>query len=301
MTCRQLYLEARRRLSQAGIDSPGVDAALLSQRFLGLDRPGLALHGEEEPAPEQAAAFLQAVKERAARRPLQYILGEWEFLGLPLAVGEGVLCPREDTAVLVESLAQGLQGLPAPQGLDLCAGTGAVGLGLCSLLPQAQVTALELSPLALRYLEENAAAYPQYQVTPHRGDVLSPHTAARFPRHSLDFLASNPPYIAGEELPTLQPEVQKEPSLALDGGADGLRFYRAIARLWLPKLKPGAPFAVEIGETQAQQVCALFRAHGATALRVHQDLSGLDRCVSGRVAPQDGKIPPQKTFRDFGP
>ena len=125
MTCRQLYLEARRRLSQAGIDSPGVDAALLSHRFLGLDRPGLALHGEEEPAPEQAAAFLQAVEERAARRPLQYILGEWEFLGLPLAVGEGVLCPREDTAVLVESLAQGLQGRPAPQGLDLCAGTGA--------------------------------------------------------------------------------------------------------------------------------------------------------------------------------
>ena len=125
MTCRQLYLEARRRLSQAGIDSPGVDAVLLSHRFLGLDRPGLALHGEEEPAPEQAAAFLQAVEERAARRPLQYILGEWEFLGLPLAVGEGVLCPREDTAVLVESLAQGLQGRPAPRGLDLCAGTGA--------------------------------------------------------------------------------------------------------------------------------------------------------------------------------
>ena len=155
MTCRQLYLEARRRLSQAGIDSPGVDAVLLSQRFLGLDRPGLALHGEEEPAPEQAAAFLQAVEERAARRPLQYILGEWEFLGLPLAVGEGVLCPREDTAVLVESLAQGLQGLPAPQGLDLCAGTGAVALGLLTFLPGAVVQCVELSDKAFPYLEEN--------------------------------------------------------------------------------------------------------------------------------------------------
>lgn len=301
MTHRQLYLQAKQALAQAGIDSPGSDAMALLSHFFGLDRPGLALHGEETPSPEQTAAFLQAVEERAARRPLQYILGAWDFMGLTLAVGEGVLCPREDTAVLVQALAGLLQDAPAPQGLDLCAGTGAVGLGLCSLLPQAQVTALELSPLALRYLEENAAAYPQYQVTPHRGDVLSPQTAARFPQHSLDFLASNPPYIAGEELPTLQPEVQKEPSLALDGGADGLRFYRAIARLWLPKLKPGAPFAVEIGETQAQQVCALFRAHGATSLRVHQDLSGLDRCVSGRVAPQDGKIPPQKTFRDFCP
>ena len=155
MTCRQLYLEARRRLSQAGIDSPGVDAALLSQRFLGLDRPGLALHGEEEPAPEQAAAFLQAVEERAARRPLQYILGEWEFLGLPLAVGEGVLCPREDTAVLVESLAQGLQGRSAPRGLDLCAGTGAVALGLLTFLPGAAVQCVELSDKAFPYLEEN--------------------------------------------------------------------------------------------------------------------------------------------------
>ena len=299
MTHRQLYLQAKQALAQAGVDSPGSDAMALLSHFFGLDRPGLALHGEETPSQEKAAAFLQAVEERAARRPLQYILGAWDFMGLTLAVGEGVLCPREDTAVLVYALAGLLQDAPAPQGLDLCAGTGAVGLGLCSLLPQAQVTALELSPLALRYLEENTAAYPQYQVTPHRGDVLSPQTAARFPQHSLDFLASNPPYIAGEELPTLQPEVQKEPSLALDGGADGLRFYRAIARLWLPKLKPGAPFAVEIGETQAQQVCALFRAHGATALRVHQDLSGLDRCVSGRVSPRGRENPSTKGVPGF--
>ena len=226
MTHRQLYLQAKQALAQAGVDSPGSDAMALLSHFFGLDRPGLALHGEETPSQEKAAAFLQAVEERAARRPLQYILGAWDFMGLTLAVGEGVLCPREDTAVLVYALAGLLQDAPAPQGLDLCAGTGAVGLGLCSLLPQAQVTALELSPLALRYLEENTAAYPQYQVTPHRGDVLSPQTAARFPQHSLDFLASNPPYIAGEELPTLQPEVQREPPLALDGGADGLRFYR---------------------------------------------------------------------------
>ena len=106
MTCRELYLLARRRLGGAGVDSPGTDAAALAQRFLGLDRAGLALHGEETPPPQREAAFLQAVEERAARRPLQYILGEWEFMGLPLAVGEGVLCPREDTAVLVEELAR---------------------------------------------------------------------------------------------------------------------------------------------------------------------------------------------------
>ena len=120
MTCRELYLLARRRLGGAGVDSPGADAAALAQRFLGLDRTGLALHGEETPPPQREAAFLQAVEERAARRPLQYILGEWEFMGLPLAVGEGVLCPREDTAVLVEELARRLGERPRPWGPVLC-------------------------------------------------------------------------------------------------------------------------------------------------------------------------------------
>lgn len=283
MTYRQLYLTGRQALARAGIDAPGSDAMALVTCFLGLDRPGLALRGEASPSPDQEAAFLQAVEERAAHRPLQYILGSWDFLGLTLAVGEGVLCPREDTAVLVEALAALLQGVPAPQGVDLCAGTGAVGLGLCSLLPQAQVACVELSPQAFPYLEQNIAAYPQYRAVPRRGDVLSPETAACFPRRSLDFLASNPPYIAAGELPTLQPEVQNEPSLALDGGPDGLRFYRAIAGLWLPKLKPGAPFGVEIGETQADAVCGLFQAQGAVGLQVHRDWAGLDRCVTGRA------------------
>ena len=211
MTHRQLYLQAKQALAQAGVDSPGSDAMALLSHFFGLDRPGLALHGEETPSQEKAAAFLQAVEERAARRPLQYILGAWDFMGLTLAVGEGVLCPREDTAVLVHALAGLLQDAPAPQGLDLCAGTGAVGLGLCSLLPQAQVTALELSPLALRYLEENTAAYPQYQVTPHRGDVLSPATAARFPRHSLDFWPPTPPTSPGRSCPPSSPRCRKSP------------------------------------------------------------------------------------------
>ena len=108
MTCRELYLQARQRLQQAGVDSPGVDTALLAERFLGLDRRGLALHGEEEAPSSKAQAFLAALHERENRRPLQYILGEWEFMGLSLTLGEGVLVPREDTVVLVETLAKGL-------------------------------------------------------------------------------------------------------------------------------------------------------------------------------------------------
>ena len=279
MTYRELYLQCRRELAAAGVDSPGNDALALVSHFFGLDRPGLAVRGEETPPPERETDFLRASRERAGRRPLQYILGRWQFLGLELKVGEGVLVPREDTAVLVEALTERLRGVSCPRGLDLCAGTGAVALGLCSLLPGAEVICVELSPRAYPYLEENLAAYPQYSVEAVTGDVLNPETAARFSPGALDFIASNPPYIASGELPSLQAEVQQEPALALDGGRDGLLFYRAIVRLWAPLLKPGGILAVEIGETQAEEVRALFQAHGLEQISVHQDWAGLDRAV----------------------
>ena len=281
MTVRQLYLAARKQLSQAGVDSPGVDAGLLAEKYFGLDRTGLALHGEEAPSPQQEAAFLLAVKERRERRPLQYILGEWEFLGLSLSVG-GVLCPREDTAVLVETLAQGLEGTPAPRGLDLCAGTGAVGLGLVSLVPGLSVQCVELSEKALPYLEENLRRHGRGRASALAGDMLSPELARGFAPGSLDFLASNPPYIETGELASLQPEVRREPSLALDGGADGLVFYRAIASLWLPLVKPGGLAAVEIGESQGQAVSQIFQQAGLTDVETVKDWAGLDRVVWGR-------------------
>lgn len=282
MTHRQLYLQAKQALAQAGVDSPGSDALALVSHFFGLDRPGLALRGETVPAPGEEAAFLQAVEERAARRPLQYILGAWDFMGLTLAVGEGVLCPREDTAVLVETLAQGLEGTPAPRGLDLCAGTGAVGLGLVSLVPGLSVQCVELSEKALPYLEENLRRHGRGRASALAGDMLSPELARGFAPGSLDFLASNPPYIETGELASLQPEVRREPSLALDGGADGLVFYRAIASLWLPLVKPGGLAAVEIGESQGQAVSQIFQQAGLTDVETVTDWAGLDRVVWGR-------------------
>ncbi len=283
MTHRELYLLARQRLGQAGVDSPGVDAALLAEKFLGLDRRGLALHGEEEADSPQEEAFLTALRDREARRPLQYILGSWEFLGMDLSLGEGVLVPREDTIVLVETLASRLKGTPAPCGLDLCAGTGAVALGLLTMVPDCSARCVEVSQKALPYLEENLGRYGQGRVTAFAGDVLSRETAAAFAPGSLDFLCSNPPYIATGELSSLQPEVQREPALALDGGPDGLVFYRAITQLWLPLVRSGGLVAVEIGETQGSQVAELFVRAGLRDVTVTKDWAGLDRVVSGLV------------------
>lgn len=280
MTYRELYLTGKKRLAVAGIDSPGFDALALVGRFFHLDRSGLAIKGEETPAPEEEQGFLAAVEERAGYRPLQYILGEWEFMGLSLRVGEGVLVPREDTAVLVEALAGGLQGMPTPKGLDLCAGSGAVALGLCSLLPAAEVTCVEWDRRAAEYLQENLARYPQFSVKMTLGDVLSPDTRKQFPG-SQDFIAANPPYIAAGELPGLQAEVLREPEIALNGGSDGLTFYRAIADYWVDLLRPGGLLAVEIGESQGAAVAGIFSVGGMERVAVRRDLAGLDRVVTG--------------------
>lgn len=278
MTYRALYILARRQLEAAGVDSPGYDAALLAERFLGLDRPALAVQGEKEAPPQAEGAFLRGVEERAQRRPLQYILGKWPFLGLDLKVGEGVLIPREDTAVLVERLAERLSCVPSPRGLDLCAGTGAVGLGLCSLIPEARVACLELDQRALGYLQANVERYPQYRATAVEGDVLAGPLGLE---GGLDFIASNPPYIAAAELPDLQPEVRREPELALNGGPDGLIFYRAILEKWLPLLRPGGVLGVEIGDAQGEAVQKLFQEAGLGKVQIYQDLAGLDRAVLG--------------------
>lgn len=281
MTYRELYLWAKRELTPI-VDDASHEAALLCEHFFHLDRTGLALRGDETPQPDVEQSFCAAVQERKAHRPLQYILGAWDFMDLHLAVGEGVLCPREDTAVLVETVSQFLTDYKGePHGLDLCAGSGAVALGICTLCEQARLTCAELSPDAYHYLERNIAAYPQYNVKATQGDILSPEFADQFENGAFHFIASNPPYIATEEIAALEPEVQNEPSLALDGGADGLLFYRTICRLWLPKLCPGGMLAVEIGEEQGESVSALFRESGLREVTITKDWAGHDRCVSG--------------------
>lgn len=275
MTGRELYLWAKGELARAGTEEPGADASLLCGRFLGLDRPGLALHGGRAVPEADERALRDAVARRAERVPIQYILGEWPFMSLTLSVGEGVLVPREDTAVLVEALAKLIP--PSARGLDLCAGTGAVGLGICSLVPGARVRCVELDKTAMGYLQENLGRYPEYACTAASGDVLA---GPQDMPSDFDFIASNPPYIASGELPTLQPEVQKEPPLALEGGPDGLTFYRAIADRWTPLLRPGGAIALEIGETQAGEVTVLLARAGFESITTHKDLSGLDRAVT---------------------
>ena len=278
MVSRRHWLAtATARLIEAGCEDAAFDARCLLEDFGGLPRGHAA---DETPLTEAQATLLDnALAQREAGRPLQYILGEWEFLALTLKVGEGVLIPRPDTELLCEVAAAHLRGIPAPRVLDLCAGSGCVGLGLASLCPAAQVTAVELSEDALPYLRDNASRYTDYAVTVRQADVLTDYAAFDGP---YDAILSNPPYIPTNHLLSLQREVQREPKMALDGDADGLAFYRTIAEHWCEKLAPDGFCAVEVGIGQAEDVAALFAAQGLETTAIYPDLAGIPRVVLAR-------------------
>ena len=277
VTRRDWLTAATARLAEAGCEDAAFDARCLLEDFGGLPRGHMA---DETPLTEaQETALATALAQRADGRPLQYILGEWEFLALILKVGEGVLIPRPDTELLCEVAAENLRGKTAPRVLDLCAGSGCVGLGVASLHPDAVVTEVELSDAALPYLRQNVTRYPDYAVTVRQADVLTDFAAFDGP---YDAILSNPPYIPTADLPSLQKEVQQEPKMALDGDADGLKFYRTIAEHWCEKLAPDGFVAVEVGIGQAEDVAALFAACGLGNTEIHSDLAGIPRVVLAR-------------------
>ena len=282
MRARQAFDSVRRRLEAAGVEDAALDAGVLVET-----QAGEGWRWQDPDLDETALARLEELAaRRAAREPLQYILGRWPFLDFELAVGPGVLCPRADTELLAEEGAKRLAGKSSPAVLDLCAGSGCVGLGVKRLCPAARVTCLEKSPDAFRYLERNAAsALPGFDgtrpaVTCVQGDVFE--YQRRLAPESLDLILSNPPYVTDEEMERLDPEVRREPAMALRADREGLAFYEHIAPAYLPALRPGGWLAVEIGWKQGAAVQAIFRAAGYEAVACIPDLEGRDRVVAGK-------------------
>lgn len=279
---RQAFDEARKRLEAAGVEDAAFDAAALVAA-----QAGDGWRWQDPELDETALARLEALTaRRAAREPLQYILGRWPFLDFELQVGPGVLCPRADTELLAEEGAKRLAGKSSPAVLDLCAGSGCVGLGVKRLCPAARVICLEKSPEAFQYLERNAAsALPGFDaarpaVTCVRGDVFE--YQRQLAPESLDLILSNPPYVTDGEMERLAPEVRREPAMALRADHEGLAFYEHIAPAYLPALRPGGWLAVEIGWQQGAAVQAIFRAAGYETVTCIPDLEGRDRVVAGQ-------------------
>lgn len=280
-TVREAYARIRRELAAAGVPDAAVSAAALLGRRAGLSRQELLARGGE-PLRCDSAALRADVRRRAAREPLQYILGRWPFFGLDFEVGPGVLIPRPDTEVLVETALEFLRGRETPRLLDLCAGSGCVGIALAKSLPGSRLCSVELSPQALFWLRRNAALHGLSARTRILGaDMLAEDTPGLFVRGAFDALLCNPPYIPSGEIAALQPEVARyEPRTALDGGADGLVFYRAAAR-FLPLLRAGGLAAFEVGAGQAEDAAALLRGFGLRDVFVRRDYGGVERVAGG--------------------
>ena len=272
MTIRQALSEAEKAL--AHVPDPRVDAELLLAHVLGMDRMSLRLWGTKELHPEQEQRFASLLLSRAQRVPLQYLIGSQGFYGLDILTDFRALIPRPETELLCEMGIAFLQGKPSPAALDLCTGTGAIAIALKHECPAANVHATDLSADALSLARENARRN-QAQIAFHQGDLFAPVAGLRF-----DLILSNPPYIPTMDCRSLQPEVQQEPLMALDGGADGLDFYRRIAMEAPSHLLPGGMLAVEVGDGQAEAVQRLFAEAGLQNASIHQDLSGLPRMVS---------------------
>ena len=276
LTPREAVRAVEARLSAAGCPDADYDARELFRAASGRD----ARLSDRVLTTEEAEKLENLCTRREQREPLQYLCGIWSFLDFDLAVGPGVLCPRADTEVVAEAAAGMLAGVEAPRVLDLCAGTGCLGLGVKRFCPAAQVTSLEKSPAAYRYLEQNAHLSPVLTITPVRGDLFTYWQT--LPEGQLDLIVSNPPYLTAAEMGALQPEVAQEPAMALEAGEDGLVFYRAIAEHYQKALRPGGALALEIGWQQREAVTALLAANGWTEIVCRKDFGGNDRCVMAR-------------------
>lgn len=279
MTLTEVYRKGEEMLTEANIPDSDVDAAVLMEHFFGCDRARLIIHGDDKADEGLTQRYFDAITERTTGRPLQYITGIWNFMGYDFYVGEGVLIPRDDTEILAEEVCTFLYGKKNTSAIDLCSGSGAIAITLGKVRPDCTVLAVEYSKDALGYLDRNIELNNTANVTAVCGDVTE--CFGDYNDGTFDLVVSNPPYIESEEIDTLQQELKFEPRMALDGGKDGLYFYRIITDKWKSKIKPGGMLAFEVGERQSEPVSELLRIHGFENIYTKTDLHGYNRIVCG--------------------
>ena len=272
MTVLEALRKAEGRLQ--AIPEPRLDAEYLLAETLHTSRLMMLIDKSRALTAAEEEAFERMVARREKREPLQYILGSQSFMGFSFKTDPRALIPRNDTEALCEEALRHIR--PGDRVLDVCTGTGALGIAIKKLCPKAAVTATDISEAALSLAKENAMAL-RAEVRFLQGDLFAPVASEAF-----DVIVSNPPYIPEALRGHLQAEVEKEPALALFAGEDGLDFYRRIAREAPPRLLPQGWLCLEVGDGEAEAVAALLKAD-FESVRILPDLNGLDRVVSGQI------------------
>lgn len=274
MNPRALLKTTASAFRDAGIPDPEVDAALLLSHVTGQPPLSLRLDMTTVLSADVLTRFDALVSRRLTRQPLQYLLHTQPFLGRDFYVDERVLIPRPETELLAERAIAALRKHPHPVALDLCCGSGALAVSMALEVPGAQIHAADLSPDALAVTAKNAALLGA-SITLHQGDLFAAVSETAF-----DVIVSNPPYIPSADCLTLQEEVRREPMMALDGGTDGLDFYRRIASDAPKFLRPGGVLLLEVGFDQAEAVMALLADFAD--VQAHEDYQHIPRMIEAR-------------------
>ncbi len=278
MSPRELIRLMAAELESAGVPDAMVDAALLLSHITGQNPMNLRLDSWSQVSFEDESKLRALCEKRKARTPLQYLTGVQSFLGRDFFVDERVLIPRPETELLAERAIAILRENRGTAALDLCCGSGCIGISLALACPDVDVHAADLSEDALAVTKLNADRLGA-KLTLHQGDLLDAVPA----RPMYGLIVSNPPYIPSAECLELQAEVRREPLMALDGGADGLDIYRRIAIEAPGRLTPGGTLLMEVGAGQARDVMALCKAAGLTPVAIHEDYQHIERIVEARM------------------
>jgi release factor glutamine methyltransferase len=275
MNYTEAFLLGMQKLKEAEIGEAQLDARLLLEEVCGTDHNTLLCHGDREVSEKEEEQYRKTIEQRAQHVPLQHILGYQDFMGLRFHVNEHVLIPRQDTEILVEEAMRYLHD--GMRILDLCTGSGCILLSLLHYSNDCEGTGVDISKEALQVAALNA------ELLGIKADFLKSDLYEKV-TGKFDLLVSNPPYIERKVIPTLMEEVREyDPYIALDGGEDGLDFYRRIIGGAQDYLKRGGQILMEIGSGQAQAVSELLREAGFKEIDVCRDFAGLDRVVSGRL------------------
>jgi len=264
-------------LEQSGCPDPAIDARWIAEDVLEMSATALRFEAQKALDEAQLETLNAFLNRRLQGEPVQYILKRSDFMGMRFYVDKRVLIPRQDTETLVEAVIIALHGRHEPKVLDLCTGSGAIGISIGTLVPGADVTLSDISTAALEVAKKNAHNL-NVNLTLRHGNLFD-----AVGRDKFDLIVSNPPYIPSCELEDLQSEVKFEPELALDGGADGLDFYRRIASEAPAHLNKGGSIYLEVGIDEAQDVLNLLKEHMDCAdSGIIRDLGGIERIVWAR-------------------
>ena len=276
MTIFEAYNHTKLKLKAAGIEDSVFEAKAIIRHITGFTNSEILTKYTNELTEFQQNNLTVILRQREIRYPLQYILGEWAFYKYTFKVGVGVLVPRSDTEILVEECAEYLKNIEKPKVLDLCAGSGCIGISLAKDYSDSAVVLVEKYPEAKRYLDENITLNGAYNAMAVLGDVFEGTANTE----KYDLIVSNPPYIPPKEMEIISPETRFEPQTALLGGEDGLDFYRAIIKNYKNSLKDGGMLAFEVGINEAQKVLALLEENGFQETKIIKDLNSVERVVT---------------------